>query len=103
MQCLCRAQRLAGLQLFDQRDWIGALQALGARVCVSESVPYRSLAERAVVANDRHVLLEKGAYRTGPRVADDVRDEYGAHERVPCGLTFALERGFRRRMTKHQL
>jgi hypothetical protein len=48
------------------------------------------------------VLLKKGAYRTGSRVLGDVRDEYGAHERVPCGLTFALERGFGRRMTKHQ-
>jgi hypothetical protein len=37
------------------------------------------------------VLLKKGAYRTGSRVLGDVRDEYGAHERVPCGLTFALE------------
>ncbi len=35
-------------------------------MCVSEGVRYRSLAERAVAANDPHVLLKKSAYRTGP-------------------------------------
>ena len=33
-------------------------------MCVSEGVRYRSLAERAVAANDPHVLLKKSAYRT---------------------------------------
>lgn len=76
-----------GLQFIDQRAWIDAFQALGSRVLVGETFSYRLLAKRGVMANNPHVLLNKGAYRARSDVLGNVRDKHSAHECFPCGLT----------------